>query len=212
MKLSIIIPVYNQEDLIIKCLDSIPKKPGIEIIVINDCSTDNTRNNITKYKANKHRREINLINLEKQHGVSYARNRGLANAKGEYILFIDSDDYIYTDVFNEIFENELKIVDIIFYDMIDNQGTRYEVNKYRAMNRVGTFKFIKKSFIDKYPKTRFKDKLQYGEDALFHESLMCKSPTFKCTEKLMYHYNFPRKGSLTDLYQGCGKDDNKSID
>ena len=212
MKLTIIIPVYNQEELVIKCLESIPKIPGIEIIVINDGSTDNTENNIKKYKANKHRREINLINLEQQHGVSYARNKGLANAHGEYILFIDSDDYIDGKVFNEIYNNDLKIVDIVFYNMIDNQGTIYEVNKYRVMNRVGTFKFIKKSFIDKYPKTRFKDKLQYGEDALFHAALMCKSPTFVCTEKLMYHYNFPRKGSLTDLYQGCGKDDNKSID
>lgn len=211
MKLSIIIPVYNQQDLIIKCLDSIPKKSGIEIIVINDGSTDNTKANIQKYKRKKQRYNINLINLEKQHGVSYARNKGLANAKGEYILFIDSDDYIDTDIFNDIFDNDLGIVDMVFYDMIDNQGNVYEVNKYRVMNRVGTFKFIKKDFIDKYPKSRFKVGLQVGEDALFHESLMCKSPTFRCTGKLMYHYNYPRKGSLTDMYQGCGKDDNKNI-
>lgn len=211
MKLTIIIPVLNQEELIIKCLESIPKKPGIEIIVINDGSTDNTKANIEAYKKSKNRREIKLINLERQHGVSYARNRGIANAKGEYILFIDSDDYIYTDVFNEIFEKELKTVDIVFYDMIDNQGTRYEVNKYRAMNRVGAFKFVRKDFINKYPMTRYKVGLQVGEDAHFHEALMCKSPTFVCTEKLMYHYNFPRKGSLTDLYQRSGKDDNKNI-
>ena len=200
MKLSIIIPVLNQEELIIRCLDSIPKKKGMEILVINDGSTDNTKNEVLKYIKKTGRKNIKLYNLEQNHGVSYARNKGLANAKGEYILFIDADDYIEPTVFEDIFDNDLKLVDIVFYDMTDNQGTIYEVNKYRVMNRVGTFKFMKKDFIDKYPKTRFKVGLQYGEDALFHEALMCKAPTFVCTNKLMYHYNYPRIGSLTYEY------------
>lgn len=200
MKLSVIIPVLNQEELVIRCLESIPKKSGMEILVINDGSTDNTKKNIEKFIKAKNRRDIHLYNLEKNHGVSYARNKGIANAKGEYVLFVDADDYIDTAIFEEIFEKDLQIVDIVFYDMIDNHGNIYEVNKYRVMNRVGAFKFIKKSFIDKYPKTRYKIGLQYGEDALFHEALMCKSPTFVCTEKLMYHYNYPREGSLTYEY------------
>lgn len=200
MKLSVIIPVLNQEELVIRCLESIPEKKDIEILVINDGSTDNTKINIEKYKRKKQRHNIRLYNLEKNHGVSYARNKGLANAKGEYVIFIDADDYIDTAIFNEIYEKELKMVDMVFYDMVDNNGYIYEVNRYRVMNRVGAFKFVRKDFIDKYPKTRYRVGIQYGEDAIFHEALMCKAPTFVCTEKLMYHYNYPREGSLTYQY------------
>lgn len=201
MKLSIIIPVLNQEKLIIRALESIPKKNDLEIIVVNDGSTDNTKQVVTTYKKKcKYGKNIKLINLEQNHGVSYARNKGLSSAKGKYVLFMDSDDYIYPEVFNEIYKNELNIVDIVFYDMEDNEGNKYTVDKYRIMNRVGAFKFILKSFIDKYPKTRYKDGIQFGEDAIFHEALMCKSPTFVCTGKLMYHYNYPRIGSLTYNY------------
>ena len=206
MKVSVIIPVYNQEELIIRCLDSIPKRDDIEIIVVNDGSTDKTLELLFAYR--KKYSKLNIISYRVNHGVSYARNKAIEKAKGRYIIFIDSDDYIFPDVFNDIVDNDLGFVDIVFYNMIDNQGTEYNVDKYRTMNRVGAFKFTLRSFIGN---TRFKVGVQRGEDALFHEALMCKSPTFKCTDKLMYHYNFPRKGSLTDLYQRSGKDDVKNI-
>ena len=206
MKVSVIIPVYNQEELIIRCLDSIPKREDVEIIVINDGSTDNTLNTLEEYKKNYSK--LNIITYENNEGVSYARNKGIDAALGDYLLFIDSDDYIYPDVFNDIVDNDLKIVDIVFYDMIDAKGNRFIVDKHRAMNRVGAFKFVSKKFIGD---TRYKYRVQSGEDAIFHEKLMFKSPTFVCTGKLMYYYNFPRKGSLTDLYNRSGRDDNKSI-
>ncbi len=206
MKVSVIIPVYNQEELIIRCLDSIPKRDDIEIIVINDGSTDKTLQTLFAYR--KKYTKLNIISYKKNHGVSYARNKGIEESKGKYLLFVDSDDYIESDVFNDIVDNDLDFVDIVFYNMIDNQGTEYKVDKYRTMNRVGTFKFVLKSFIGD---TRYKVGVQCGEDSIFHESLMIKSPTFKCTNKLMYHYNYPRHGSLTDLYQRSGKDDIKSI-
>ena len=205
MKVSIIIPVYNQEELIVKCLDSIPKRDDIEIIVVNDGSKDKTLDSLFSYR--KKYDKLKIISYKVNHGVSYARNKGLDKATGQYVLFIDSDDYIYTDVFNDIVDNDLEFVDIVFYNMEDNDGNEYIVNKHRTMNRVGTFKFVKRSFIGD---TRYKVNLQCGEDALFHESLMIKSPTLRCTEKLMYHYNFPRKGSLTDLYWR-NNNDNKSI-
>lgn len=205
MKVSIIIPVYNQEELVIKCLDSIPKRDDIEIIVVNDGSTDNTKESLYAYKRKYN--SLKIISYKNCKGVSVARNKGIERATGEYILFIDSDDYIYPDVFNDIVDNDLKFVDIVFYNMIDNQGNEYIVNKYRTMNRVGMFKFIKKKFIGD---VRFRPGLQSGEDAVFHEALMLRMPTITYTMKLMYHYNYPRKGSLTDLYQGGTKDDNKS--
>lgn len=206
IKVSVVIPTYNQEKLVIKCLNSIPKREDIEIIAVNDGSTDNTKESLYEYKRSYP--DLKIITYKNNRGVSYARNKGLKKAQGEYVCFIDSDDYVDTDIFNDIVDNELEFVDIVFYDMIDNQGNEYRVDKYRTMNRVGMFKFIKKSFIGD---TRFKANVQYGEDAIFHEALMVKMPTLKCTGKLMYHYNYPREGSLTDLYQGRTRDDIKNI-
>ena len=205
-KVSVVIPTYNQEKLIIKCLESIPKRDDIEIIVVNDGATDKTKESIYVYKRTNP--NVKVISYATNHGVSYARNKGIKRASGEYICFIDSDDYVYTDVFNDIVDNDLGFVDIVFYDMKDNQGNEYTVDKYRTMNRVGMFKFVRKDFIGDL---RFKEKVQYGEDAIFHEALMIKMPTLKCTGKLMYHYNYPREGSLTNLYQGRTKDDTENI-
>lgn len=206
MKVSIIIPVYNQEELIIRCLNSIPKRKDIEIIVINDGSTDKTLEVLKEYQIR--HSELNIITYRNNEGVSYARNKGISAAKGDYILFIDSDDYIYPDVFNDIVDNDLIFADIVFYDMIDSQGNKFFVDIHRTMNRVGNFKFIQRKFIGDI---RFKDKVQCGEDAIFHQALMVKSPTFICTGKIMYYYNFPRKGSLTDLYNRRNKYGSKSI-
>ena len=195
MKVSVVIPIYNQEELIIRCLDSIPKRDDLEIITVNDGSTDKTLESLFSYR--KQYPELKIISYNKNHGVSYARNKGIDKASGKYIIFIDSDDYVNTDIFNDIVDNDLDFVDIVFYDMIDNDGNKYTVDKHRTMNRVGTFKFVSKKFIGD---TRYKVNLQCGEDSLFHEKLMLKCPTFKCTGKLMYHYNYPRVGSLTDLY------------
>lgn len=197
MKVSVIIPVFNQEQLIIRCLNSIPKRNDIEIIVVNDGSTDNTLKRLYEYKRKEYQK-LNIISYKENHGVSYARNKALDKAKGLYVVFIDSDDYIYPDVFNDIADNDLKFVDIVFYNMLDNEGNEYIVDKHRTMNRVGAFKFISREFIGD---TRYKVNLQVGEDAWFHEALMLKSPTIVCTGKLMYRYNYPRKGSLTNLYQ-----------
>lgn len=206
MKVSVIIPVHNQEELIVRCLDSIPKRNDTEIIVVNDGSTDNTLNSLFEYR--KKYPKLKIISYKVNHGVSYARNKGIEKAKGEYIIFIDSDDYIYSLVFNDIVDKDLELVDIVFYNMIDNQGNEYKVDKCRVMNRVGAFKFVKRDFIGN---TRFKVGLQVGEDSLFHEKLVFKNPTFKCTNKLMYHYNYPREGSLTNIYQRSNKDDVKNI-
>lgn len=94
--LSIIVPVYNTEEFLSTCLNSILSQSGIdmEVIVINDGSTDNSLNIITQY-ANKDSR-VKYFS-QKNSGLSVARNTGLNLATGDYILFVDSDDWIFPD-------------------------------------------------------------------------------------------------------------------
>lgn len=95
MWLSIIIPLYNCEQYIATCLDSLLKQGldanDYEIIVVNDGCTDNSAGIVQGYCT--HHNNMRLIN-KPNGGVSSARNRGIDDAKGEYIYFCDADDYI----------------------------------------------------------------------------------------------------------------------
>lgn len=91
---SVIVPVYNVEEYLRECLDSIINQTytNLEIIIVNDCSLDNSQSIIDEYiKTDK---RIQCIKHEKNKGLGEARNTGMAIAKGEYISFIDSDDYV----------------------------------------------------------------------------------------------------------------------
>src|SRR5574344_944474 len=92
---TIIVPVYNVEDYLTNCLNSLVEqdydKTKIEIYIINDCSTDKSLKIIKDYM--KTHTNIDLNNLKENHGVSYARNIGIKNANGQYIMFCDADDY-----------------------------------------------------------------------------------------------------------------------
>ena len=91
-KVSIIIPVYNAEKTIEKCISSILKQTykDYELLLIDDGSTDNSLKVIKKYRKYKN---IRILNQE-NHGVAYTRNRGIKEATGDYIMFIDNDDFI----------------------------------------------------------------------------------------------------------------------
>ena len=95
-KFSIVIPVYNVEDYIKECLDSIMNQTfkDYEVIVVNDGTKDNSMDIVKKYK-------VKTINQENG-GLSAARNNGAKHAKGEYLLFIDSDDTIEPDLLKEL--------------------------------------------------------------------------------------------------------------
>lgn len=94
MKISVVIPMYNAENTIVRALDSVKNqtyKANYEIIVVNDGSKDNSQQVVEAYIAQNPELNIQLIN-QSNGGVSKARNIGLKNAKGEYIAFLDSDD------------------------------------------------------------------------------------------------------------------------
>ena len=103
-KVSIIVPVYNVEKYIEKCLNSLVKQTmeDIEIIIVNDGSKDNSINVINKFIK---RYPEKIQYLEKENGgLSDARNYGLPYAKGEYIAFLDSDDYVEEDMYEKMYK------------------------------------------------------------------------------------------------------------
>ena len=102
--ISVIIPVYNNEKYIARCLDSLLAQTysDFEALVINDGSVDRSGIIIQNYAEKDPR--ICYFEQEKQ-GVSVARNKGLDNANGEFILFLDGDDWLDTDVLNRLFES-----------------------------------------------------------------------------------------------------------
>lgn len=115
MFFSIIVPVYNVEEYLKQCLDTILNQTfkDFEVILINDGSTDNSGKICDKYKELDAR--IKVIH-KKNGGQSEARNVGLKESKGKYIIFIDSDDYIKTDKFLEKIHKECESnVDIVLY-------------------------------------------------------------------------------------------------
>lgn len=196
IKISVIIPVYNQEELVIRAIDSIPKRNDIEIIVIDDGSSDNTWNNLIEYRNN-HPELLNLILLynETNKGVAHTVNRGYNVAKGDYIVLLGSDDYFYTDKFEEIIK-ELDGTDLIYFDMKVNNGDVWVLTPDSKRVLCGSFKFMRRDFIGD---TRCPENKKSGEDKPFYEELLRKKPTEKFTGIVVKHYNHPRENSLTDL-------------
>lgn len=187
-KISVIIPVYNQEVLVLKALDSIPKNDDIEIIVINDCSTDNTLNVLYEYQKN---RDIIILNNETNRGVGYTVNCGYDIAQGEYIVLLGSDDYFITEEFNKIYPY-LNGADLVYFNLRINDLTVWRVNEISSRGYVGSVKFMRREFIGN---TRCPDKRQ-AEDFDFFQELLKKNPTEFFTDLTIKHYNFPREGSL----------------
>ena len=123
IKVSIIVPVYNVEKYLRKCLDSLVNQTleKIEIIIINDCSPDNSESIIKEYIKKDSR--IVYIKQDFNQGQGLARNKGISIAKGSYVLFVDSDDYIAIDTCKTLYNVANKLdLDIL-------EGGFYKVEK-----------------------------------------------------------------------------------
>ncbi len=127
-RFSVIITAYNVEAYISQCVDSIRQQTfkDFEIIIVDDKSTDNTGNILNKYKESDS--DIRIETLHENSGASIARNRGVSKAQGDYILFVDGDDYLTQNALEEI---EKSIIDYDHPDWIYGNGN-YEFSDYDA--------------------------------------------------------------------------------
>ena len=108
-KISVIVPAYNIELYIGKCIDTLANQTldDLEIIIINDGSTDRTEDVIKKKIEKYSDKNIVLFNKENG-GQSDARNYGIKNATGDYIAFVDGDDYVEPDMFEQMYKKVLE--------------------------------------------------------------------------------------------------------
>lgn len=123
-KVSVIVPIYNSESTIKRCVDSIINQTyhDIEILLINDGSTDNSLNIISDYS----KRDSRIIVIDKKNeGVSKTKNLGIKKATSEFIMFVDSDDYINLDSIEKLIsfqeKNGFDIVKFHYNNYIDNK-------------------------------------------------------------------------------------------
>lgn len=127
IKISIIVPVYNKEKELRKCLDSLVMQTlhDIEIIVIDDFSNDNSRLIIDEY-AKKYPKMITKSFNEKNMGIGFTRNKGISLANGQYLGFVDADDYVdikmYDDYYNFAIDNGLDLVTGYYMKFGDDSG------------------------------------------------------------------------------------------
>ena len=222
MQLSIIVPVYNVQEYLSECLESLVALDidKYEIIVIDDGSTDNSKEVMEFYE----KKYSNLINIyfQKNSGLSATRNRGINLAKGDYVVFIDSDDYIFKNQFQNIWNeveiyksdvcvgNLARITDgVITNDLppsrISNkliQRKNIDGNEYMSLSYdyvtndfkvEAVTKFYKKSFlIDN--NLYFREGILH-EDTLFFMRTMLEAKTVSYFNEVFYGYRM-RSGSI----------------
>ena len=195
-KVSIIVPVYNVEKYIERCLNSLVNQTlkDIEIIIVNDGSADGSKGIIQKY-LNKYK---NIVYLEKENGgLSSARNYGIPYAKGEYIGFVDSDDYVeltmYEKMYNKAIEEKSDMVECDFIWEYPNKkrediGKIYSSKKEAIVEArvVAWNKIIKKDIIEK-TKITFPEGLRY-EDIEFFYKIVPYLDKISFVKETLVHY------------------------
>lgn len=215
-KLSIIVAIYNIEDYIEKCIKSIimQKFDDYELILVNDGSTDNSEKICKKYLDN-----INVRYFYKKNGgLSDARNFGVERSTGEYIMFIDGDDFLYDtnclSYINEMIKNS--DCDILQYRMayyypnkrivklselyIDDSKTNIidilsELNRNGNMSVSACDKIVRSEIIKN--KSLFFKRGIYSEDIDWSMRIYMNSKKIKILNNIIYVYRQQRKGSIT---------------
>ena len=219
-KVSVIIPVYNAEKYLCECLDSIARQTlqGIEIICINDGSTDDSLKILRKYEVNDSR--IHVFSQENK-GAGPAKNYGLSNAEGEYICFMDSDDFypdedILETLYNKAVQNKVFICGGSLCEYHNgNFVNEFEdsFEKYVFQN-AGIFQFQEYQF--DYGYTRFIYKREFlkkhgicfpdyrrFEDPPFFVKAMIKAGVFYAMPKITYCYRSEHKEIVFDHSTRC---------
>lgn len=194
--ISVIVPVYNGELFLERCLDSILSQTynNLEIIVVNDGSTDLSAKIIDRYSKSDRR----IVAIHQQNkGVSSARNMGIRNSSGEFIGFVDGDDEILPDMYEFLLNNLLKYnADISHcgFELVKNDklvkfhdtGVFLEQNKFQGLSEILSGQKVEPSTCNKLYKKAVLSNIKFPEDIKNNEDLLFNVEAFYKSEKTVF--------------------------
>ncbi|MFA7570647.1 MAG: glycosyltransferase [Sulfurimonadaceae bacterium] len=205
LKVSVIIPAYNSEKYLPRCLDSVLAQTltDIEVIVVNDGSTDKTEEIITQYIIKDSR--IKKINQSNK-GTSSARNNGIKYAKGDYLCFVDSDDTIHPSMLTTMYSQGISLdSDLVvcrYQKIIQKTNNIYPGTNYNGYTKELLFKntfgmiipapiwgklYKKSLFNDKT--LLFSDNIRHNEDNAFLFKIIYFAKNISFVNKFLYHWH-----------------------
>lgn len=225
--ISVIVPIFNVESYLDECLESIINQTyeDIEILCIDDCTLDNSINTVKKYMRLDPR--IRLINHEENRGLGGARNTGIREAKGEYIVFVDSDDKLDDSMLEKLHKAmSANDVDVVVCGLIQLYGESDEHphsgfhHLQNPTSRVYHIADHKERLTDMWPSAwnklyktsiireyscKFPEKLLY-EDHYFFYNYFAHVKSFYYIDDALYIYRAGRPGSITATLSGREKE------
>ncbi len=187
IKLSIIIPYFKTYELTVKLLDNLTKQltDEVEVILIDDgCNEER----LDEY-------DINVIHFDKNRGLSCARNTGIKKAKGEYLVFIDSDDLVANDYVETIINkiNSCEFDYCYFSWKALNQTLIVKIKDEPPSWNWAVWNCVyKKDYVE-----LFDENIRVYEDVPFQQAMRKKKGKKEIIDKILYYYNDGRPGSLT---------------
>ena len=209
--ISVIIPVYNVENYLNKCIDSVLRQTytQYEVILVDDGSTDRSGEICDSFSSNE---SVKVIHQSNQ-GVSKARNEGLSSASGDYVLFVDADDWLAPEMLmrliSEIGDSDLAMC--YNYVVIENENGEYEYKDiwnhdrqapykvqnvyYEILDKSATLwnKLIRRNIIGDQ---RFHTGMTYGEDSVFLAECLDTAKSAVVVPECLYYYNSERRGNV----------------
>lgn len=194
-KVSVLVAAYNEEEYVNITLDSIPRRDDIEVIVRDDCSTDATYERLLRYKEEHQELNLTVLHDTQNHGCFYNVNRLLEQATGEYIHFLDGDDWLYTDEYSRAIDC-ISGEDCVYIDLRINDGMVFHLAEDTRMGICApTTRFVRRAFAEGI---KFPENEKNAGDWYYNLELMERKPVSKFTGIVAYHYNHPRRGSIYD--------------
>lgn len=195
--ISFVVPVYNVEDYLADCLESLLSQtyPSYEVVIIDDASTDGSYAIAAAY-ADEHPC-VRIVSHDKNRGLAAARNTGIDAARGEYIAFVDSDDYVSPNYLNELYSNAIaNNVDIsvcgryLVFETLEgtellrdaqNAFSCRRLNNLEGLRALNSYQSFDMSMCSKLIKRELFDEIEFPEGKLCEDYFTCHQIVFQAT-------------------------------
>ena len=214
VKVSVIMPMYNVSKVMKRSIESLHAQTlsGIELIFVDDCSKDDTLNCLNTLLVSKDGIEVKIIRHEINRGVAAARNTGLDHATGEYIYYVDADDYIEPNTLEKLYskaqESDADIVGCEWFLTFEKNerhmkqadittGNELFVKMAHGVMRWNLWLFLVKRSLYETKGFRFIEGMNMGEDMMVLMKLALCTHKVKMIHEPLYHYIQTNSGSLT---------------